>query len=318
VQPAQVLEIFLRRRRYRQLLVWSDRLGLAVALLSRLLPVAGPRLVLLTSWLTSLRRSWVLGWALPAIDAIICDGSKQIEILAERFNVPRAKLHLALQGVDTRFWHPIEEPLEPMICSVGQQDRDYRTLIEAVRGLDLRVEVVAGGVDAIVSAPDAKIDAALPANVVLRTTCSKVDLRLLCARARFIVVPTDDVEFAAGSTALKEAMAMGKAVIVTRSRGQVDYVRHNVNGLYVPPGDPVALRETILHLLRHPEEAARMGRAGRALVEERLTLDAYVAGLAQILQGAAGAAPATRPDPAAATSFPLREKQLGVEDKLEL
>jgi glycosyltransferase involved in cell wall biosynthesis len=318
VQLAQVLEIFLRRRRYQQILVWSDRLGLTAALLFRLLPVVRPQLVLLSSWLSSPRRARVLRWALPSIDAIICDGSKQLELLAERFKVSRAKLYLALQGVDTRFWRPLEEPAEPMICSVGQQDRDYATLIEAVRGLDLRVEVVAGGVDAIIAAPEANIDAGIPSNIIVRTTCSKIELRLLCARARFIVIPTDNVEFAAGSTALKEAMAMGKAVIVTRSHGQIDYVRHNENGLYVPPGDPAALRAAILHLLQHPEEAARMGRAGRALVEEQLTMEAYVTRLVQILHQVAGIAPPNQAAAPAAASFLPRERTVGAEEKIEL
>jgi glycosyltransferase involved in cell wall biosynthesis len=317
VRLAQALEVFLRRRRYRQVLVWSDRLGLAIALLFRLAPVGRPQLVLLTSWLASPRRARALRWALPAIDAIICDGSKQVEILAERYGVPQARLHLALQGVDARFWRVLDEPDEPMICAVGQQDRDYGTLLEAVRGLELRVEVVAGGVDATSPALDASINAAIPPNVSVRTSCSKPELRLLCARARFIVIPTDDVEFAAGSTALKEAMAMGKAVVVTRSRGQVDYVRHNVNGLYVPPCDPAALRGAILYLLGHPEEAARMGRAGRALVEERLTLAAYVARLVEILREAAARAPAPQAAATAAANSRLSERAVGAAEKRE-
>jgi len=35
----------------------------------------------------------------------------------------------------------------------------------------------------------------------------------------------------------------------------------------------------------HPDEAERMGRAGRALVEERHTLDGYVEQIATIVRG---------------------------------
>jgi glycosyltransferase involved in cell wall biosynthesis len=78
---------------------------------------------------------------------------------------------------------------------------------------------------------------------------------------------------------------MGKAVVISRTRGQVDLIRDGEQGIYVPPGDPAALRAAITYLANHPEETERMGRAGRALVEERHTLDAYVAGLAAVVRG---------------------------------
>jgi glycosyltransferase involved in cell wall biosynthesis len=75
-----------------------------------------------------------------------------------------------------------------------------------------------------------------------------------------------------------------------------------VEGLYVPPGDAPALRSAIDRLIANPEEAARMGRAGRALVERNHTLDGYVARLAGIIwatgrQSVLGTAPPTDPSP---------------------
>jgi glycosyltransferase involved in cell wall biosynthesis len=90
------------------------------------------------------------------------------------------------------------------------------------------------------------------------------------------------VDFDAGVTCIAEAMAMGKAVVVTRTRGQVDLVREGETGLYVPPGDPRALREAIEHLMANPGVAARMGRAGRALAETRLSLDRWVSKVAEL------------------------------------
>jgi glycosyltransferase involved in cell wall biosynthesis len=94
-----------------------------------------------------------------------------------------------------------------------------------------------------------------------------------------------DVEFDAGVTAITEAMAMGKAVVVTRTRGQVDVIRDGESGLYVPPGDPVALRTAIRYLLDNPAEAERMGRAGRATVEAHHTLDRWVSAVAEVVTG---------------------------------
>ena len=69
---------------------------------------------------------------------------------------------------------------------------------------------------------------------------------------------------------------MGRAVVVTRTKGQVDMLEDGKQGLYVPPYDASALRSAIELLLASPEKADEMGEAGRALVESRHTMDAHV------------------------------------------
>jgi glycosyltransferase involved in cell wall biosynthesis len=123
------------------------------------------------------------------------------------------------------------------------------------------------------------------ARIRLRQQVAPQELRRLYSQARFVVVALHDVDFDAGVTTITEAMAMGKAVIVTRTRGQVDVVRDGESGLYVPPGDADALRAAIARLLNNPDEAERMGRAGRALVESRHTLDGWVTGIADVVTG---------------------------------
>jgi glycosyltransferase involved in cell wall biosynthesis len=66
---------------------------------------------------------------------------------------------------------------------------------------------------------------------------------------------------------LLEAMAFGLPVIASPVGGVVDYVRHEDNGLLVPPGDVEALASAIETLARDPSLRARLGAAGRELVE---------------------------------------------------
>ena len=122
----------------------------------------------------------------------------------------------------------------------------------------------------------------LPANVRFSSP-SLFELRDLYARSRFVVVPVKDVDYDAGSTVLTEAMAMGKAVIATRTPGLNGFFEHGVHGLFVPPGDPDTLRAAIARLTDDPE-AERMGQAARALVEERHSLDVRIARLATIIR----------------------------------
>jgi glycosyltransferase involved in cell wall biosynthesis len=72
-----------------------------------------------------------------------------------------------------------------------------------------------------------------------------------------------------------EAMAMGKAVICSRTEGQVDVIQDGVTGLLVRPGDAKALRDAIVGLWRDPERARVMGEAARKHVEKHHTLDKF-------------------------------------------
>jgi glycosyltransferase involved in cell wall biosynthesis len=251
-------------------------------------------MVLISAWLSPPKNAVFL-WPLKAhsyIGEITNSSSVQIEIAASRLGVPREKLHHAAQPVDERFWHPVDEPVENMICSVGPEWRDYPTLLKALQGLELRAELAVGSTALRpAGTPSAEfamitrqtVGGGLSPNVRVRQQVNAQDLRRLYARSRFVVIPLLDVD--TGVTSICEAMAMGKAAIVTRTRGRADAIRHGEQGIYVPPGDPGALRAALLHLLDHPAEAERMGQAGRALVEARHRLDTWVALVAGLARG---------------------------------
>ena len=289
----QIVEAFARRRRYTHLCAWADRLGIPVAALFKVIG-ARPDLVLISVRLSNREKALFLKHlhVHTHLRAIVNYGSVQMGLAATVLGVPEEKLLLALQPVDERFWRPRPGPLTNTLCAVGWEARDYPTLIEAMRGLDLELELAVGSIalapSAATSGPVAErmqhlLRQGLPANVRM-SSLTPQELRQLYGRSRFVVVPLEDVDYDAGVNALVEAMAMSKAVIVTRTRGQVDLVRDGEHGIYVPPGDPAALRAAIIYLAEHPDEADRMGRAGRALVERRHTLDAYVDRLANIVR----------------------------------
>jgi len=107
-------------------------------------------------------------------------------------------------------------------CSVGLEFRDYPTLISAVAGLDLELVIAAASYWS--KRGNTAEGMPLPANVRV-TALDYERLRELYAQSLFVVVPLYNVEFQAGITVILEAMAMGKAVIVTQTRGQTDVVR---------------------------------------------------------------------------------------------
>jgi len=70
---------------------------------------------------------------------------------------------------------------------------------------------------------------------------------------------------------LRESLAVGVPVVATRVAGNPEIVRHEENGLLVPPADPAALARGITALLEAPEKARAMGSRGRELVQRRFT-----------------------------------------------
>jgi len=87
---------------------------------------------------------------------------------------------------------------------------------------------------------------------------------------------------------LLEAMSWGKPVVTTDVTGSRDVVAHGETGLLVPPQDPPALAGAVLHLLHSPDEAHRMGQAGRDLVARRFTLKRMIAETEQVYHQLAG------------------------------
>lgn len=219
-------------------------------------------------------------------DTIFVYAQSQRDFAEDHLGIPFHKLDLIPFQVDDRFFRPLPAVAvnENQICAAGLEWRDYPTLIEAVASMpDLSVKLAA-------SSPWSKSgneteNRTLPAHVDAR--CYDYDgLRTLYAQSAFVVVPLKETDFQAGITTILEAMAMGKAVIATRTAGQTDVIIEGVTGLTVPPGDVAAWQRAITRLREDPSLRERLGRNARRWVEEHATLDRWTGRLARALQNA--------------------------------
>ena len=78
------------------------------------------------------------------------------------------------------------------------------------------------------------------------------------------------------SNVLLESMAAGVPVVATSVGGNPEVVEDGVTGFIVPPRDAAGLARAILAMREDRELATRMGRAGRARVVERFSIDDMV------------------------------------------
>ena len=85
-----------------------------------------------------------------------------------------------------------------------------------------------------------------------------------------------------------EAMAAGVPVVASAVGGIPDQIRHDKEGLLVPPGDTGALGDALLALLRDPARARRLGEAGRRRAASTFSHATMVRQIEDVYRGVLG------------------------------
>jgi glycosyltransferase involved in cell wall biosynthesis len=194
-------------------------------------------------------------------------------------------------GVDTdRFAPDPAVRKEPLVMYVGR--------IMPHKGVDDLIEALPNGLSLEVIGRPYHDDyfkrlkrMAAGKSVVFRLDCDDLELVRAYHRAVCVVLPSvyrtiygdaTRVPELLGQTLL-EGMACGTPAVCTDVASMPEVVVDGQTGFVVPPNDPASLRTRLEFLRDHPEEVARLGRAGRQRVLEtflwpavvRRCLDAY-------------------------------------------
>ena len=192
-------------------------------------------------------------FAYAAVDACCVSSRREAAIYAERLRLPIARFHFVPwhTNVLQPTFHP---PAGAYVLAAGRTGRDWATLAAAVVDAPVSVTVVCSKADA-----DRQ---SFPPNVAVLTDVPYERYRSLLNGAAAVVIPLEEHTFSSGQVVILEAMALGKPVVAARVLGSEDYIEHGVDGLLVPPGDPVALRSAIQRITEDSEFAERLGRGG--------------------------------------------------------
>ncbi len=275
-------EIQRRRAEYDAVVTWGEKLSLAMLMQQQLASAGKPHIAMMYQFEKPNIRV-PLSLLKNNLHSVVTWSSVQRRALIERIGFPAGRAYLIRHYVDQVFYSP-RPAEEDMICAVGAEMRDYATLLDAMRGTGLRCHIATDHVR-IPGRLRLLNDRRVPIGDIVAggdTHITKggmplTELRDLYARSRFVVVPLLPSDTDNGVTVILEAMAMGKPVICSRTRGQVDVIQEGVTGLYVPVGDAAALRAAILSLWNEPQRAREMGRNARAHVEKHHTMERFTA-----------------------------------------
>jgi len=216
----------------------------------------------LTAFVHSLNKS--------PIDRLTVQGFDKLFALSEIYRrglldcgVPPEKIVYFPYGADTSFYRPKQEAGRH-ILSVGVCGRDFDTLISAADGMAEQF--------VLVGQLSEGQKARTGGNVTLhadKTYGLPFDQLLdLYAQAHLVAITHYGSPHPFGLNALVEAMAMGKAVVLTKGPG-IDIDPGALGfGVTVPPGDAIALQVALQKLLGNPDQLQEMGKRARELVEQ--------------------------------------------------
>lgn len=209
-------------------------------------------------------RQKIFRWMTGRTAGIITLSKNEAEKLKQLFPALKQKIEFIPFGVDLSFFKPQKGVSEEhQIFTVGlAPDRDYQTLFEATKGLNIPVVVTRSRtIDSFKNLP----------SYVQAHSFSSRELVQEYAKSKIVVLPLDiqgGLNNATGCSTLVESMAMGKAVIVTRTPTVESYVTHGVNGILVEPKDVEGLRIAIQELLADEGKRKKLGENARAFAEK--------------------------------------------------
>lgn len=230
---------------------------------------------------------------LARANVAVCVSRFQNAAIQTRWRIPRTKIRMIYNGIDTRTFSPL-----PM----KRSDQDRHLLFvggsNPRKGVDVVMESFArvrrhrpnvsldlvGGWD-WTAQERAAAELGIHTRVHFHPYLPREDMPDQYRRAYALLTPTRAESF--GRT-VAEAMACGVPVVSSRTGALPELIEDGVNGILVPANDPQALAEATLELLDNPRKAEEMGRAGRRRVERDFAWDVIMPLWEELLEQLAG------------------------------
>jgi glycosyltransferase involved in cell wall biosynthesis len=205
----------------------------------------------LKKWFKALR----IRLAARSVHRFVVWASHEAEDFTHAFGLPRWQLqyvpfHHTLHDYD------YEVRDDGYLFAGGNSDRDYRTLVESVRDMDVSTWIALTQRDLLDGVP-------IPPHVRVEATTPE-GFRQAMAGARLIVIPMCKGTLrSGGQQTCLNAMLLGKPTIAVGRRWAVDFITDGEDGLIVDYEVAPSLRRAIRWVLDHPDAARRMGERAR-------------------------------------------------------
>lgn len=186
----------------------------------------------------------------------------------------RVPIEVIYNFVDTKLFHPPENTRHPRDSAVWRiiqvsNFRPVKRVLDAIQVFESIAKCISCELVLVGDGPERKVAEERVARLGLSDSIT-FSGKVLCVeeflRQADILLCTSQTESFGMSIA--EGMASGLPVVAPRAGGIPEVVLDGTTGILTDPGDLDALAEALLRLMTAPEEAERLGRAGRERIEQ--------------------------------------------------
>lgn len=206
----------------------------------------------------------------------VCSSRAEGEYYKNVFGWDKDKVKYVPYHTDPGLLNYVSDNCDNYILSAGRTFRDYNTLFKAVSGSDMKTVVVAS--------PSSIDINQVPNNVEIKYDIEFTELAELMRRSRLIVLPLDNKNISTGQSVLLQSMAIGKAVIITKTNGTIDYIEHMVNGVLVEPNNPEELKYAIDMLNKNDNLRKKIEINAKNTIENKHLPQHYFDSLSNIIR----------------------------------
>jgi len=276
---AVAVRAFLKARKYDVIYSWHAVIGLVFASLCRVFRIDKPKIVVAQlivprkgDSLAQRMKIAFTRYALKRVDCVIVYSRVEVQQFKLDYSTSRTKFVFVPLGIDAS--EDASCSNGGYVFSGGRSNRDYYTLIAAMRGTAYTAHIAAQrfnikGVH-------------VPANVHPHFDAFGEKFKSLLSGAALVVIPLDRPDESSGQLVLLQAMSMGKAIIVTESRGIADYCVAGETAALVPQHDPQALRQSIQDFMNSDARREQMGKTAQEFAQ-KFTLQKQAKNIADLL-----------------------------------
>jgi glycosyltransferase involved in cell wall biosynthesis len=200
-------------------------------------------------------------------------------------------------GADLDFFNNIlnevsgQEYKDVRFISTGVDHRDFETLVNAFKGLSLKLDLyvtekelydkykdVAENILVHFIEPNGSLESSLLSSYTVAKELAKSSVSIICSK------PVTDRKLSFGLTSVIEATGLGKPVIITRNRYLPQRFEDNMFGLFVEPDDVEDLRNTIIKIGTDNELRIKLGENARQFALKKSNLEFFTRDLASMFE----------------------------------
>ncbi len=265
------LEIFIQRKKIKNLIAWQQYYGLVYALYCMIFHVKKCNYCMVMTFIYNERKG-IFGAFQYAIvkkivnsiylDCIIVYSKYEKEYYERLFQVSAGKIFYCRLGLEDLTKGIPKAKQEGYILSAGRSNRDYAFLFNTLKGEKYKLKVVCDC-----------IEEETEDNITVYKNTYYEDFFKLLANCFCVVITLKNSNISSGQLVILQAKQFGKPVIITESLAITDYIVDGVDGFIIKKQKKELLNKIQLLLDDH-QLYKRMCHASRKSYEDKFSMNA--------------------------------------------